>query len=190
MTSGLKITKNPSTALYPCPVVLVTSVAANERPNIITLAWVGTVCSDPPVIGIGIRPERHSYKLVKNSGEFVVNVPNADILKEVDQCGVVSGRDVDKFSDTGLTPTPAENMKAPLILECPVNIECTVMNEIPVGAHHLFLGKIVSVHISQEFLNENNRIDFAKVAPLVFNQGEYWILKRKIGCCGFSKKKT
>ena len=184
----MKVKKNPWAALFPCPVVLVTCVDSNGKPNIITLAWAGTVCSDPPTLGLGIRPQRHSYGLIEDSGEFVVNIPTKDILKEADFCGMVSGRDVDKFSETGLTPEPAEKVKPPLIRECPVNIECVVKKKIPLGAHHLFLGEIVRVHVNQDILNEKGRIDFTKVAPFVYNQGEYWSLHQKIGVHGFSKQ--
>jgi len=185
---SLKVEKSPWTALFPCPVVMVTCVDSNGKPNIITLAWVGVVCSDPPMLGLGIRPHRYSYGLIEASREFVVNIPTVEILKEVDFCGVVSGRDVDKFSETGLTAEPAEKVKPPLIRECPVNIECIVKEKIPLGAHHLFLGEVVSVHVDQDVLDEKGRIDFSKVSPFVYNQGEYWSLHRKIGVHGFSKQ--
>ncbi len=184
----MKVKKSPWAALFPCPVVLVTCVDSKGKPNIITLAWVGTVCSNPPMLGLGIRPHRYSYELIERSGEFVVNIPTKDILKETDFCGMVSGKDVDKFSQTGLTPEPAEKVKPPLIKECPVNIECLVKKKIPLGVHHLFLGEIVHVHVDQEILNEKGRIDFNRASPFVYNQGEYWSLNRKIGLCGFSKK--
>ncbi len=184
----MKVKKSPWAALFPCPVVLVTCVDSKGIPNIITLAWVGTVCSNPPMLGLGIRPHRYSYGLIERSGEFVVNIPTKEILKETDFCGMVSGKDVDKFSQTGLTPEPAEKVKPPLIKECPVNIECVVKKKIPLGVHHLFLGEIVHVHVDQEILNEKGRIDFNRASPFVYNQGEYWSLNRKIGLYGFSKK--
>lgn len=184
----MKVKKSPWAALFPCPVVLVTCVDSKGKPNIITLAWVGTVCSNPPMLGLGIRPHRYSYGLIERSGEFVVNIPTKEILKETDFCGTVSGKDVDKFSQTGLTPEPAEKVKPPLIKECPVNIECVVKKKIPLGVHHLFLGEIVHVHVDQEILNEKGRIDFNRASPFVYNQGEYWSLHRKIGVGGFSKK--
>lgn len=185
----MKVKKSPWTALFPCPVVLVTCIDSNGKPNIITLAWVGTVCSDPPTLGLGIRPHRHSYGLIEASGEFVVNIPTSDILEKTDFCGMVSGRDIDKFSETELTPEPAERVKPPLIRECPVNIECVVKKKIPVGVHHLFLGEIVSVHVDKDILNEKGRINFGKISPFVYNQGEYWSLHRRIGIYGFSKKR-
>ena len=184
----MKIRKKPFTALFPCPVVLVTCVDSTEEPNIITLAWVGTVCSEPPMIGLSIRPARHSNQLIENSKEFVVNIPPTRILKETDYCGVVSGKDTNKFFDTGLTQERADKVRAPLIRECPVNMECILKDKIPLGAHDLFLGEIVQVHIDQEVLDEKGNIDFAKADPFVFTVGEYWNLKKKIGIYGYSKQ--
>lgn len=186
----MKVKKSPWTALFPCPVVLVTCADSEGKPNIITLAWVGVVCSNPPMLGLGVQPRRYSFKLLEGSGEFVVNIPTKDLVKEVDFCGTVSGKDVDKFSQTGLTPEPAEKVKSPLIKECPVNIECLVKKKIPLGIHHLFLGEIVQVHVDQEILNEKGRIDFNRGSPFVYNQGEYWSLNKKIGTFGFSKKQN
>jgi len=184
----VKVRKSPWPALFPCPVVLVTCVDSNGKPNIITLAWVGVACSDPPMLGLGIRPHRYSYGIIEASGEFVVNIPTVEILKETDFCGVVSGQDVDKFSETGLTAEPAEKVKPPLIKECPVNIECVVRQKIPLGVHHLFIGEVTCVHVDQAVLDEKGRIDFSKVSPFVYNQGEYWSLHQKIGVHGFSKQ--
>lgn len=184
----MKVKESPSTALFPCPVVLVTCVDHTGKPNIITLAWAGVACSDPPMLGLGIRPHRYSYGLIEESGEFVVNIPTKKILKETDFCGMVSGKDVDKFSETGLTPEPAEKVKPPLIRQCPVNIECVVKKKIPLGVHHLFLGEVVLVHVDQDILNEKGRIDFTKVSPFVYNHDEYWSLYQKIGIHGFSKQ--
>lgn len=184
----MKVKKKPWSALFPCPVVLVTCIDAEGKPNIITLAWAGTVCSDPPTIGLGIRPHRHSYGLIDGSGEFVVNIPTKDILQETDFCGMVSGKDVDKFSATGLVPTPAERVEPPLIRECPVNLECILRKKIPLGVHHLFLGEIVAVHVDQNILDEEGEIDFSKVSPFVYNNGEYWDLHQRIGDYGFSKQ--
>ena len=185
----MKIRKKPYTALFPCPVVLVTCLDSMGEPNIITLAWAGTVCSEPPTIAFGIRPSRYSHKLIENSKEFVVNIPTTKILKETDYCGVTSGKDTDKFSKTKLTPEPADKVKAPLIRECPVNMECILKNKLPLGAHDLFIGEIVQVHIDQDILDEKRNIDFTKADPFTYNQGEYWSLHKKLGTYGFSKTK-
>lgn len=184
----MKIKKKPSTTLFPCPVVLLTCVDSAGEPNIITLAWAGTVCSEPPMIGLGIRPTRHSYKLIKNSKEFVVNIPSTKILRETDYCGVTSGKDTNKFSETGLTQERAEKVRAPLICECAVNMECILKDIIPLGAHDLFLGEIVQVHINQEVLNKKGDLDFSKADPFVYNVGEYWSINKKIGTYGHSKQ--
>ena len=184
----MKVKKSPWTALFPCPVVLVTSTDSRGQPNIITLAWAGTVCSDPPTISLGIRPHRHSYSLIKDSGEFVVNIPNEKILKQTDYCGNVSGKDVDKFSETKFTPVSSEIVKPPLIRECSVNIECVLKQIVSIGVHHLFLGEIVCVHVDERILNEKGRICVDRAFPFVYCQGEYWSLREKIGIYGLSKK--
>lgn len=184
----MKIRKSPLTILFPCPVVLVTCVDSTGEPNIITLAWVGTLCSEPPMIGLGIRPTRYSHELIKNSKEFVVNIPSTKILKETDFCGVTSGKDTNKFYETGLTQEKGEKVKTPLIVECPVNMECILKDRIPLGTHDLFLGEIVQVHIDEQVLDENGSFDFTKVEPFVYNVGEYWSIHRKIGAYGYSKR--
>lgn len=186
--SFVKVAKSPWTALFPCPVVLVTCVDPRGKPNIITLAWAGVVCSDPPTLGLGIRPQRFSFGLIEETREFVVNIPTTEILKQADLCGVVSGRDTEKFSLTGLTPEPAQKVRPPLIRECPVNIECVLRTKIPLGVHHLFLGEVIYVHVDPSILNEEGEIDFTKLSLFVYNQGEYWSLQRKIGTHGFSKQ--
>lgn len=183
-----KISKRPSTYLYPVPVVLAT--CGGEQPNIITLAWVGTVCSDPPMVGIGVRPERYSHTLIKETGEFVINIPGEDLLEATDRCGHVSGRDVDKFAALGLTPEPASEVKTPLITECPVNMECKVVQRIPLGAHDLFLGEIVAVHVDEAVLDERRRrIDYDKAKPLVLTFADYRGLGEAIGTYGCSRER-
>jgi flavin reductase (DIM6/NTAB) family NADH-FMN oxidoreductase RutF len=184
----MKVPQNPWAALFPCPVVLVSCVDANGRPNIITIAWAGIVCSNPPTLGLGIRPHRYSYRLIEESGEYVVNIPTTNMLKEVDFCGVVSGQELEKFDQAGLTPSSAEKVQPPLIRECPVNLECTLKEKITLGSHDLFLGEVLAVHVDQEFLNDKGKVDFSKLAPFVYNQGEYWSLNQRIGTYGFSKK--
>jgi len=184
----MKIKKRPYTALFSCPVVLVTCLDSMGAPNIITLAWVGTVCSEPPTVGLGIRPSRYSHKLIENSKEFVVNIPSTKNIRETDYCGVTSGKDIDKFSKTKLTQEKADKVKAPLIRECPVNMECILKNVIPLGAHDLFLGEIIKVHIDKDILDEKGNVDFTKASPFTYNLGEYWSLNKKIGTYGYSKK--
>lgn len=183
-----KIQKRPSTALFPVPVVLVTCSDQDGKANVITLAWAGNICSDPPQIGISIRPSRYSHKLVQESKEFVVNIPPAHLVREVDYCGTVSGRNLDKFKETGLTPIQASQVKAPLIKECPVNIECKVKQSVTLGTHDLFIGEVVTVQVDQEILDERGKTDIAKANPISYNQKEYWTLKEKIGYYAFTKR--
>jgi flavin reductase (DIM6/NTAB) family NADH-FMN oxidoreductase RutF len=183
----MKVKKIPWAALYPCPVVLATCVASDGKPNIIPLAWAGVACSDPPIIGLAIKPSRYSYKLIEESGDFVVNIPNMNLSKEADFCGMVSGRNVDKFKETGLTAKPSDKVKAPLIQECPVNLECVLKKKIHLGVHDLFLGEVVLVHVDKNTLDEKEEIDFNKVTPFVFmppparqHGGLYWGLSQEI----------
>jgi len=184
----MKIQKKGFTALFPCPVVLVTCVDCTGEPNIITLAWAGTVCSEPPMVGVSIRPTRYSYQLIKDTKEFVVNIPSTELIQKTDYCGIVSGKDVDKFNETNFTQEKAGKLQVPMIQECPVNLECVLEETIPLGAHDLFLGEVVQVHIDEKVLDENGKIDFIKADPFVFNVGEYWNLNKKIGTYGFSKR--
>jgi len=181
----------PTTMLFPTPVVLVTSVNEAGKPNVITLAWVGVINSEPPMVGISIRPERYSYACIKGLREFVVNLPSEKIVRKVDACGVLSGKETDKFSSTGLNPVPAEKVKPPLINECPVQLECQVKQIIPLGSHDLFLGQIVALHVKEEVQKEKGRIDISKALPFVYCPGahEYWNLGKCIGHYGFTKGK-
>ncbi len=183
----MKMQMKPRVLLYPCPVALVTCVDEKGAPNIITLAWVGVASSEPPILSIGIRPSRHSFNLISKTKEFVVNIPTAEILEQTDFCGMTSGREVDKFSKTGLTPLEASNVKPPLIKECPVNMECILRQVIELGTHHLFLGEIVSVHIDSEILDEKGNIDYAKANAMCYMPEEYWSSGKKIGSYGLAK---
>lgn len=174
-------------ALYPVPVVLVSCQGTDSRPNIVTIAWAGIVCSQPATVSISIRPSRYSHGLIKQSGEFVINMPDEKRLMETDYCGTVSGRDVDKFKQAKFTPVPASSVKAPLIKECPVNIECRVKNIINLGTHDMFIGEVLAVNADQGVLGASGVFDQTKVSPIVYNQGQYWSLNKKIGDYGFSR---
>jgi flavin reductase (DIM6/NTAB) family NADH-FMN oxidoreductase RutF len=153
----------PETILFPLPAVMVSCRHKNERPNIITLSWVGVVCSEPPMVGIAIRKNRFSYGIIKKSGTFVVNVPKGDQLKATDFCGTVSGKSTDKFAEMKLTPATCEKTGAPMIDECPVSLECVVRRELELGSHTLFIGEIVVTHIDSEYLDEKDRPDVGKM---------------------------
>jgi len=182
---------SPTPMLFPTPVVLVTCVDEAGRPNIITLAWVGVVNSEPPMIGISIRPERYSYACVRRSKEFVINIPSEEMVRKVDACGVLSGKEVDKFVSMGWQQVPSQKVKPPLIDECPVQMECKVKEIVSLGSHDLFLGEIIALHVKEEIQKEKGRIDITKALPFVFCPGanEYWALGKPIGHYGFTKGK-
>ncbi len=171
----------PTTALVPCPVVLL-SVSGDDKPNIITLSWAANVCSSPPTMVVGIRPERHSYDLVKDAGEFVLNIPSADLIEGTVFAGTKSGRDYDKFSECGFTPEPASKIKQPMIKECPINIECKIKSIVPLGAHDLFIVDVLAVHIEESVLSENGRFDASKTNLFTYLplNGQYWTLGEKL----------
>jgi len=183
-----KVTRKPTTALYPIPAVMV-SCGIGERANIITLAWVGTLCSEPPLVGIGVRPSRHSHGLIEETGEFVVNLPAAEQARWVDYCGVVSGRDEDKWAACGFTRAAATKVQTPVIAECPVNIECRLQQTLSLGSHDLFIGEVAAIQIDEDVLDEKGRLDFAKAAPFAYLGGEYRQIGELLGRFGFSKKK-
>lgn len=184
-----KLELPPSEGLYPVPVVLVSCLdKSTEHSNVITIAWCGVVSSNPPQLSISIRPSRHSFKLIKDAGDFVVNVPTSDMVKSVDLCGIQSGNNVDKFSLCKFTKISSTKISSPMIKECPVNIECIVKNVLDLGSHHMFIGEVLSVHVDKEISDKSGRIDFTKTKPFVYNQGEYWDLDKKIGFHGFSGK--
>jgi flavin reductase (DIM6/NTAB) family NADH-FMN oxidoreductase RutF len=182
-----KVAKKPGTVLYPVPVVLV-SCGLGQRANIITLAWVGTLCSEPPLVSIGVRPSRYSHGLIEEVGEFVVNVPDSEQVRWVDYCGVVSGRDEDKWAACGFTPAPATKVQVPVIAECPVNIECRVHRTLSLGSHDLFIGEVVAVQMDETVLGERDHLDFAKARPFAFLGGEYRQVGERLGTFGYSKK--
>jgi len=184
-----KITLPPNESLYPLPVALVTCCDVfGNKPNIITIAWCGVVCSKPPIISISVRPSRHSHKLIEESKEFAVNIPSSSLLKKVDLCGISSGKDVDKFKDYRLTKLKSNKIKSPIIKECPVNIECKLKETLHLGSHDLFLGEVVAVSVDADIVGDGGKIDFRKADPVVFNQGEYWTIGAKAGYYGYSSK--
>ncbi len=185
-----RVTWKPGTMLAPVPAVMVSCGGKDGyKPNIITLAWAGTVCSEPPMISVSIRPERYSYEIISKTGEFVVNVTTAALAKATDMCGVKSGRDVDKFAMTGLTPLPSNVVSAPAIAESPVNIECRVKSTHKLGSHVLFLAEIVSVQVSEELMDKKGKLRLEHADLLAYAHGEYYVLGRRLGFFGFSVKR-
>jgi len=179
-----------STMLVPVPAALISCQKPGGRPNIITIAWIGVACSRPPMLALGIRPGRFSHALIRQAGELVVNIPRRDLLDKVDWCGLVSGRDKDKFQETGLTAIPGQKVTAPLIRECPLNMECQLRHVIPLGSHDLFLVEVVALWADDDILDENNQVNVAHMDPLAYCAGvyEYWGLSRRLGRFGIGKK--
>lgn len=183
-----KVSIAPYAAVFPVPVALVSAVGKDREPNLITLAWVANVCSDPPKVGISIRPHRHSHQLIKDTKEFVVNIPSENLLKKVDFCGTVSGKDHDKFKEASLTAIPGEIVRVPLVKECPVCIECKVEKIVYLGSHDLFIGEVVLIHIDEEAVGEDGYPDYQRIKPLTYlPPSDYFNLKQQIGRYGFSK---
>ena len=179
----------PGNMLYPLPVVMVSVADRDGRPNIITVAWAGTVCTNPPMLSISVRPERYSYPILKETGEFVVNLTTRELAIATDYCGVKSGRDVDKFKELGLTPLKAEHVGAPLIAESPVNIECKVREVLPLGSHHMFLADVVAVHADEKYMDEKHKFHLEKAEPIVYSHGAYLVCGEQLGTFGYSVRK-
>lgn len=172
--------------LFPVPVVMVSCAGKDHKPNIITVAWAGTVCSDPPMLSISVRKERHSYGLLMESRAFVVNIPSARQIRHTDYCGVASGRDVDKFAETGLSAVPASKVNAPLIPECPINLECAVRRTLDLGSHTMFIAEIVAVQVTKHLIASSGRLAIERAGLAAFAHGGYYELGRKLGFFGFS----
>lgn len=172
---------NPNRPIYPTPAALITSVDKDGNPNIITLAEVFNISINKPVIvGIAMRKATYSHSLISKTKEYVVNMPTVDLIDKVLACGNVSGRDVNKFEKTGLTPLPAIKVTPPLIAECPMNLECKVLDIQEIGDHDLFLGEVLVEHVDEEILDENGKISFEKLSGFAFNLGEFWTFGEKI----------
>ena len=181
----------PGNMVYPVPAVMVTAADREGKSNIITIAWTGTVCTNPPMAYISVRPERYSNGMLKETGEFVINLTTEKLVRATDYCGVKSGRDTDKWKETGLTPIPAQEVNVPLIKESPVNIECRVSEIRELGSHHMFLARVVAVDVDEAYLNEQGRFELQKAAPIVYSHGEYYGLSSLLGTFGYSvRKKT
>ena len=161
----------PGNMLYPLPVVMVSVADGSGKKNIITVAWTGTVCSDPPMVSISVRPERYSYQMIQETGEFVINLATKELAFATDYCGVKSGRDIDKFKELGLTAMPASKVKAPLIGESPVSIECKVTEVKHLGTHDMFLAEVVAVQADERYMDDKNRFHLEQADPIVYSHG-------------------
>ena len=176
-----------SPSVAPAPDVLVTSGSMDGPRNIITIAWATNCSAEPPMTCIAVRPSRYSHDLISAAGDFTINIPRVSHLKEVDYCGQVSGRQSDKFSDCGFTAGPSQKVKAPSIVECPVNIECVVRNTVKAGTHHLFVAEIVAVNADSDLIVDG-KVDFSRVNLIAYAQNHYYELGRDIGVYGFSTR--
>jgi len=174
-----------STLLNPEPPVLV-SCGPMEKPNLITVGWCGTVCTQPSMVSISIRPERYSYGLIRDSGVFVINLPTEALVRAVDWCGVKSGRDADKFAALHLTPAPAARVETVLLEESPVNLECRVTQVIPLGSHDLFLAEVAAVDVDERLLDDAGKLCLNRAKLIVYSHGDYLALGRRLGSFGYS----
>lgn len=179
----------PGNFLYPLPAVMVSCQRPGEKPNIITIAWAGTVCSSPAMVSISIRPERHSYGIIRDTGEFVINLVNRELVFATDYCGVKSGRDVDKFKEMKLTPVPSDTVAAPSIKESPVNIQCRVKEIIPLGSHDLFLAEVTGITVDKRYMDEKGKFHLNRAGLAAYSHGEYFLLGERLGKFGYSVRK-
>lgn len=175
--------------LYPLPAVMVSVADKDGNYNIITIGWAGTICTNPPMLSISVRPERYSYHMIEETGDFVVNLTTEELAYATDYCGVKSGREVDKFKELHLTAEKADHVHAPLIKECPVNIECKVVKKEELGSHHMFIAEVKAVHVDDAYMDEKNRFALEKTRPIVYVHGEYYSLGNLLGTFGYSIRK-
>ncbi|MCH1981530.1 flavin reductase family protein [Ruminococcus sp. OA3] len=179
----------PGNMLYPLPAVMVSVTDGKGRDNIITVAWTGTVCTNPPMVSISVRPERFSYHMIRETGEFVINLTTEDLVYATDYCGVRSGKDEDKFEKMKLHKEKASKVSAPMIQESPVNLECRVKKVEELGSHHMFLAEVVAVHADEAYINSKNKFQLFKAKPMVYSHGSYYGLGKMLGTFGYSVKK-
>jgi flavin reductase (DIM6/NTAB) family NADH-FMN oxidoreductase RutF len=185
-----KVNWKPGTMIYPLPAVLVTCGETPEEYNLITIAWTGTISSDPPMCYISVRPGRHSYEIIKRTGEYVINLTTEELARATDWCGCRSGSKYDKWKEMGLTPAPATIVKAPILAEAPISIECKVTQIIELGVHHMFISEVVNVIADDRYIDPaTGAFSLKKSNPLVYSHGHYFKLGEPIGKFGWSVEK-
>lgn len=192
--ANLKIPKRvswkPGTMIYPLPAVMISCGETEEEYNILTVSWVGTICTNPPMCYISVRPERHSYEIIKRTGEFVVNLTNKELARATDWCGVRSGKDYNKFKEMKLTPGKAEVVSAPIIAQSPLCIECKVKEIIPLGSHDMFIAEVVNVLADARYIDkETEKFDLQKANLIAYSHGHYYKLGEEIGRFGWTVRK-
>lgn len=185
-----KVSWKPGTMIYPLPAVMVSCGNEQTKYNIITIAWTGTICTDPAMCYISIRPERHSYNIIKETGNFVINLTTRKLAFATDWCGVKSGKEFDKFKEMKLTPGKAQKISSPIIQESPINIECVVKEIKALGTHDMFISEVVAINADEKFFNkENDAFDLSKAGPICYSHGKYFAVDGLIGKFGFSVEK-
>lgn len=176
--------------IYPVPAVMVSCQRKNEKPNIITVAWTGTCCTNPPMAYISVRPERYSYDIIKETKEFVINLVTKDLAYACDYCGVKSGRDVDKFKKMNLTPIPSKHVSSPSIEESPLSLECRVKEILELGSHHMFIAEVLGVCVDMKYMDETNKFNLNDSNLVAYSHGQYFTLGENLGKFGYSVKKA
>ena len=185
-----KVSWKPGTLIYPLPAALISCGNNPDEYNVLTVSWLGTICSNPPMCYISIRKERHSYNLIKNGGEFVINLTNEDMAFATDWCGVKSGKDFNKFEEMKLTPVKGELVNAPIILESPLCIECRVKEIIPLGSHDMFIAEVINIQANNKYIDQiTETFDLAKAKLIAYSHGHYYKLGEEIGKFGWTVKK-
>lgn len=185
-----KVNWKPGTLIYPLPAVLISCGSTPEDYNILTISWIGTICTNPPMCYISVRPERHSYEMIKRTGEFVINLTNEDMAYATDWCGVKSGKDFNKFEEMKLTPVKGEIVNAPIVKESPLSIECKVKEIIPLGSHDMFIAEVVNVQADTKYINpETDTFDLGAAKLIAYSHGHYYKLGEEIGKFGWSVQK-
>ncbi len=179
----------PGNMLYPLPAVLVSCQGNDGKPNLITIGWVGTICSDPAMVSISVRPERYSFHMLKETGEFVINLTTEELLEATDYCGVASGRDVNKWEKMNLTPIPSEKVSVPAVAESPINIECKVTEVKELGTHHMFIAEVVNVRADEKYMDEKGKFHLEYSKPIAYSHGTYFALGEELGKFGYSVRK-
>ena len=186
----MKISWKPGTMIYPLPALLISCGSTPEEYNLFTASWSGTICSDPAMCYVSIRPERHSYEIIRRNMEFVINLTTEELARATDWCGVRSGRDYNKFEEMQLTPGPSEKVSAPIVMEAPLSTECRVKEIVPLGTHDMFIAEVLNVQADSRYLNEETgKWNLDESLPLVYVHGGYYKLGEKLGHFGWSVKK-
>lgn len=180
----------PGNMVYPLPAVMVTCRNKDGRDNIITVAWTGTLCTNPALVYVSIRPERYSYSIIRDTKEFAINLTTQELAWATDFCGVKSGKEIEKFKETGLKKEEASSINVSLIKESPVNIECRVKDIIPLGSHDMFIAEVLNVHADEAFMDVKGKFHLDLAKPIVYSHGQYYCIGEKLGKFGYSVKKN